>query len=382
MKRIGIVAGEPSGDNLGAELINTIKEVYPDVIVEGIGGPKLIAAGCQSMFDMERLSVMGLFEILGRYFELLSMQRQIKHHFRQHPPDVFIGIDSPDFTLSIEKTLRALGVKTVHYVSPSVWAWREKRLDTIRRSTDLMLTLFPFEERYYHDKDIPVRFVGHPLANEIPMHSDKVSAREALGLPVNEPTLALLPGSRSGEISRLTEPFLKAAKSCQEAIPNLKIISGLHNDRAAELFATHAEENIQQGDVSVFTGQTRAVLAAADVVLLASGTATLETLLVKRPMVVGYKANWLTYLIIKPLLRVPYVSLPNLIAGKKLVPEYLQHECEPEVLATACLNYLKNSDQVTLLEKTFEGLHQQLMTQQAGAAGRAVLSLLESTSDA
>ncbi len=377
MLRIGIVTGEPSGDNLGAALIQSIKKKYPDVVIEGIGGEKLTSQGCNSLYDMERLSVIGIFEILGRYFELLGMQRSIKKYFMQHPPDVFIGIDSPDFTLSIEKTLRKEGIKTVHYVSPSVWAWREHRLKTIAKSTDLMLILFPFEEHYYKKNDIPVKFVGHPLANEIPLINDHIAARKELNLDAGKYTVALLPGSRPGEISRLTEPFLNACKICHKKQSNLRFICGLRDQRASNLFLSIKEKIAPELKVELYVGKTRSVLAAADCVLLASGTATFETLLMKRPMVVAYKANWFTYKLIMSLLKVPYVSLPNLLAGERLVAELLQNDCEPEKLAASLFEFINDENKSHELITRFTEIHKTLIHDDQNSAGNAVLNLLE-----
>lgn len=376
MLRIGIVAGEPSGDNLGADLIASIKKSGVPLQVEGIGGENLIREGCRSLFDMERLSVMGLFEIVSRYFELLSIQRQIKKYFLENPPDVFIGIDAPDFTLSIEKTLREAGIKTVHYVSPSVWAWRQYRLKFIAKSTDLMMTLFPFEEQYYQEQNIAVKCVGHPLAHSFPEKVDRTAARDELALENNATIIALLPGSRSGEIKRLVEPFLKACMRCREQNPQLIFVAALRDKRNSDLFSSIKSKVAPELDVQIVEGKTQAVLAASDVVLLASGTATLETLLMKRPMVVAYKANWFTYKIIKPLLKVPYVSLPNLIAEEKLVHEFLQHDCTPENLADALMLYLEDKEKTLALKNRFVELHKELVHSDPDSAGNAVLQLL------
>lgn len=377
MLRIGIVAGEPSGDELGATLIAAIKKKYPDVIVEGIGGEKLISEGCRSLFDMERLSVMGLFEILGRYFELLGIQKKIKQYFIKHPPDIFIGIDAPDFNLSIEKHLKKHGIKTVHYVSPSVWAWREGRLKTIKQAVDLILTLFPFEENYYKKHNIPVKFVGHPLAHHISMYNDSEEARKLLKFDVKSPMLALLPGSRRSEISRLTEPFIKAAISLKQTIPDLQISVALRDDKAKQFFESIAKDLLQNIELTIITGKTQNVIQAADCVLLASGTATLETMLIKRPMVVAYKANPFTYWLIKPLLKIPYVSLPNLIAGKKLVPEFLQNDCTPENLAESLFIYFNDYSNKERIKQEFTKLHESLILNDPNDAKDAVINLLE-----
>ncbi len=377
MLRIGIVAGEPSGDELGAALITSIKKKHPDAIVEGIGGEKLIAEGCRSLFDMERLSVMGLFEILGRYFELLGIQNKIKQYFVENPPDVFIGVDAPDFNLSIEKYLKKHNIKTVHYVSPSVWAWREGRLKTIKKAVDLMLTLFPFEESYYQKHNIPVKFVGHPLAHQIPMHNDTTTARDILNVEKSSPTIAILPGSRRSEITKLTEPFLNTCKLLKQQKPELQFLVALRDNQAKQLFESLCQDVAPDLGLTVITGQTQEVMKAADCVLLASGTATLETMLIKRPMVVAYKANPFTYWLIKPLLKIPYVSLPNLMAGEKLIPEFLQAECTSEKLSQALLRYLNDVNEVELLKSKFTKLHESLILNNPDDAKNAIIKLLE-----
>ncbi len=377
MLRIGIVAGEPSGDDLGAALIASIKKTGIPIQLEGLGGENLIGQGCHSLYDMERISVMGLFEIAGRYFELLGMQRQIKKYFLENPPDIFIGIDSPDFTLPIEKTLHKAGIKTVHYVSPSVWAWRQYRLKYIAKSTDLMMTLFPFEEKYYQQHNIPVKCVGHPLANSIATHVDRSSARHELGLGDNKTIVALLPGSRGGELRRLTEPFLKACLICLEKNPELIFVAGLRDKKTCDLFSSIKRQVTPQLDVKLFEAKTQTVLAASNAVLLASGTATLETLLIKRPMVVAYKANWLTYRIVMSLLKIPYVSLPNLMAGEKIVPELLQHDCTPQNLADALMLYFTDQEKTQVLLDRFTELHKELIHSDPDSAGNTILELLK-----
>ena len=381
MLRVGIVTGEPSGDELGADLIASLKTKHPDLIVEGIGGEKLIAQGCRSLFDMERLSVMGLFEILGRYFELLKIQKSIKQYFINNPPDVFIGIDSPDFNLSIEKALKNKGIKTIHYVSPSVWAWREGRLKTIKKSVDLMLTLFPFEERYYREHNIPVKFVGHPLACQIPLEINKHEIRDKLSLNQSDPIIAILPGSRTGEITRLTRPFLEACQKCLDSRPDLKLIVGLRDKRAQDLFLSIKKQYFPELEVTVFTGKTREVLMASDCVLLSSGTATLEAMLCKKPMVVAYKANVFTYWIIKSMLKVPYVSLPNLIANEYIVPEYLQHRCTADNLAHELLGYINNPEKSEKLTNNFIELHKTLQHDNISVASDTVNRLLIQNAD-
>ncbi|MBL1275437.1 MAG: lipid-A-disaccharide synthase [Ectothiorhodospiraceae bacterium] len=374
--RIGIVAGEASGDLLGAGLISAIKQRYPDAVIEGIAGPEMIAAGATSLFPMDRLSVMGIVEVLGRYRELMGIRRQLATHFRENPPDVFIGIDAPDFTLGLEKQLRQVGIKTVHYVSPSVWAWRQGRVKKIAQSTDLMLTLFPFEEKFYQEHSVPVRFVGHPLADSIPLAIDKLSERKALGLSPDTAVLALLPGSRSNELHYLAPTFIETVRWLRSHMPDLEVVVPLSNDVRRAQFEAALAEMSDPPAMMLVDGQSREVMAAADVVLLASGTAALEAMLLKRPMVVAYKLSPITYWIAKRMVKVENVSLPNLLANETLVPELIQHEATPERLGKAVLNYFENADVNDKVNSRFNEIHQQLRQGASQQAADAVLELV------
>jgi len=375
--RFGIVAGEASGDLLGAGLITAIKQQYPDAVFEGIAGPQMIAAGANSLFPMDRLSVMGIVEVLGRYRELLGIRRQLATHFKQNPPDVFIGIDAPDFTLGLEKQLRITGIKTVHYVSPSVWAWRQGRVKKIAVSTDLMLTLFPFEAHFYQRYQVPVRFVGHPLADTIPLEVDKQSARQQLNLSLDHEILALLPGSRSNELHYLAQPFIETACWLQSRRPNLEFVVPLaNNERRTQFEQAMAEIKTQGRELPRLTlvdGRSREVMAAADVVLLASGTAALEAMLLKRPMVVAYKLAPLTYWLAKRLVKVDNVSLPNLLANETLVPELIQHEATAENLGQKVLAYFENPSMMDDLNQRFTDIHQILRQNASKQAADAIL---------
>jgi len=378
--RFGIVAGEASGDLLGAGLITAIKQQHPDAIFEGIAGPQMIAAGASSFFPMDRLSVMGIVEVLGRYRELLGIRRQLATHFKQNPPDAFIGIDAPDFTLGLEKQLRIAGIKTVHYVSPSVWAWRQRRVKKIAASTDLMLTLFPFEASFYEKYQVPVRFVGHPLADTIPLVVDKQAARQQLGLSADADVLALLPGSRSNELHYLAQPFIETACWLHARRPTLEFVVPLsNNERRVQFEQAMAQVKAQGSDLPKLTlvdGQSREVMAAADVVLLASGTAALEAMLLKRPMVVAYKLAPLTYWLAKRLVKVENVSLPNLLANESLVPELIQHEATPENLGQTLLDYFDNPATMEKLNHRFDDIHQTLRQDASKQAADAILNLL------
>ncbi len=371
--RIGIVAGELSGDLLGAGLIYALKAKYPNAIIEGIGGPKMLAAGFHSHFPLETLSVMGLVEVLKHYFEIKKCHDSLAEYFLQQPPDVFIGIDAPDFNISLEYKLKKAGIPTVHYVSPSVWAWRQYRLAKIARACDLMLTLFPFEADYYHQHNIPVHFVGHPLADAIPLHTDQKLARKKLGLNTNGKLIALLPGSRFNEVTQLTNAFLKTANYLLKQQPDLAFIVPLANPKIKQYFVEQIPNELP---IHLLDGQSHEIIAAADVVLTASGTATLETMLLKRPMVVAYRMANITYWLAKFLVHIPYISLPNLLANKLLVPEFIQNQVTTENLASAILDWLNNSNKVQILQNSFTKLHHNLRQSADQKAAQAILSLI------
>jgi len=379
--RIGIVAGEASGDILGAGLLSELRKKYPDMVVEGIGGPLMQAQGCHSFFAQDRLAVMGLVEPLKRLPELLRIRRFLREHFRATPPDVFIGIDSPDFNLQLECSLRQSGVKTAHYVSPSVWAWRQGRLGKIARAADLVLTLFPFEEAFYRKHastytDLQVVCVGHPLADSIPMQTDTVAARAALGLPAAAQIIALLPGSRAGEVSRMGDLFFQVARWCWQRNPQMSfLIPAANVARKLQLLAMQAR--YPDVPVRLVLGQSQVCMAAADIVLMASGTTTLEAMLLKKPMVVAYKLYALSFAVISRLLKVPYVALPNLLANELLVPELLQQEATVEKLGGALLSLLADENQRSILGERFTGLHLDLARNANLSAAQAVQALIE-----
>jgi lipid-A-disaccharide synthase len=376
--RFGIVAGEASGDLLGAGLIQAIRQRHPDAVFEGLAGPQMLAAGATSLFPMERLSVMGIVEVLGRYRELLGIRRQLADHFRANPPDAFIGIDAPDFNLGLERQLHQAGIKTVHYVSPSVWAWRQRRVKKIARAVDLMLTLFPFEAAFYERHQVPVRFVGHPLADMIPLSVDQGAARRALGLPEAGEVLALLPGSRSNELHYLADTFIRTASWLQQRHPGLRVVAPMANAPRRAQFEAALGRCQSPPDITLVAGQSREVMAAADVVLLASGTAALEAMLLKRPMVVAYRLAALTYWLMKYRVKVDFVSLPNLLGGEPLVPELLQHAATPEQLGRAVLEYLENPQAAARIYGRFDEIHRDLRRNASDQAAEAIMQLLAS----
>ncbi|MBU3057729.1 lipid-A-disaccharide synthase [Pseudomonas indica] len=368
--RIALVAGEASGDILGSGLMQALKARHGDIEFIGVGGPRMQAEGLMPYFPMERLSVMGLVEVLGRLPELLSRRKRLIETLIAAKPDVFIGIDAPDFNLGVELKLRRAGIKTVHYVSPSVWAWRQKRVLKIREACDLMLTLFPFEAQFYDAHQVPVRFVGHPLADSIPMQADRMAVRRELDLPLDEPVIALLPGSRGGEVARLGELFLDAAERLRALRPGVRFVLPCASpERRAQLEQMLAGRDLP---FSLLDGRSHDALAACDAVLIASGTATLEALLYKRPMVVAYKVAPMTYRILRRLVKSPYVSLPNLLAERPLVPELLQDAATPEALARALVPLIDGGQAQT---EGFDVIHRALRRDASSQAAEAVLKL-------
>ncbi|PMY67900.1 lipid-A-disaccharide synthase [Pseudomonas sp. FW305-25] len=368
--RIALVAGEASGDILGAGLMRALKAQHPAVEFIGVGGPLMQAEGLTSYFPMERLAVMGLVEVLGRLRELLARRKKLVQTLIAEKPDVFIGIDAPDFNLNIELQLRQAGIKTVHYVSPSVWAWRQKRVLKIREGCDLMLTLFPFEARFYEEKGVPVRFVGHSLADAIPLEADRAAARAELGLPEG-PLVALMPGSRGGEVGRLGALFLDAAQRLRALRPGVRFVMPC----ASPERRTQLEELLAGRDLplTLLNGQSHQALAACDAVLIASGTATLEALLYKRPMVVAYRLAPLTFWILKRMVKSPYISLPNLLAQRLLVPELLQDDATAEALAQTLSPLIEDGQEQT---RGFDEIHRTLRRDASNQAAEAVLNLI------
>lgn len=368
--RIALVAGEASGDILGSGLMRALKAQHPAVEFIGVGGPLMQAEGLTSYFPMERLSVMGLVEVLGRLRELLARRKLLIKTLIEEKPDVFIGIDAPDFTLNIELKLRQAGIKTVHYVSPSVWAWRQKRVLKIREGCDLMLTLLPFEARFYEEKGVPVRFVGHTLADAIPLQADRAAARAELGLP-DGPLVALMPGSRCGEVGRLGALFFDAAERLQAQKPGIRFVLPCASpQRRAQIETLLEGRNLP---LTLLDGQSHLALAACDAVLIASGTATLEALLYKRPMVVAYRLAPLTFWILKRMVKSPYISLPNLLAQRLLVPELLQDDATPEALAQTLLPLIDGGEEQT---RGFDDIHRTLRRDASNQAADAVLTLI------
>lgn len=373
--RIAIVTGEASGDILGAGLMTAIQKSYPHAQFFGIGGPRMLALGFHSLFDQERLAVMGLVEPLKRLPELLSIRRQLKAYCLAERPDVFIGIDSPDFNLALEQAVKAAGITTVHYVSPSVWAWRQGRIKIIRKAVDLMLTLLPFEADFYRQHQVPVTFVGHPLADDIPLSIDVGAARDSLGLDRKGHYVALMPGSRGGEVSLMGPVLLEAARLYRQRFADVQFLLPAANaQRRAQLETQLLLFN--DLPITLFEGNSHTVMAAADSVAMTSGTTALEALLLKKPMVVAYKMAPLSYWIISRMVKSRFISLPNLLADEALVPELLQSEATPEAIAAELCCYREQPQVSHNLTERFYHIHHQLRQSASDTAAKAVLQLI------
>ncbi len=377
--RIAVVAGEASGDLLASHLIAALKQHLPDAVFYGIGGPKMQAQGFDSWWPMEKLSVMGYWDALKHYREIAGIRRHLKHRLLELRPDVFIGVDAPDFNLGLEADLKAAGVRTIHYVSPSIWAWRGGRVKKIARAVNRVLALFPMEPPLYEKERVPVTYVGHPLADIIPLETNKVAVREKLALPRNNPVFALLPGSRRGELEMMAETFVETAKIIRERfLPQAVFVVPLATRETRLQFETAIyKRQATEVPFRLLFGHAQDALGAADVSLVASGTATLEAALLKRPMVITYKIAKFSYWLMKRMAYLPYVGLPNVLAGRFVVPEILQDEATPERLAEELVKLYGDKENAAAVEEAFTDIHLRLRQNTADKAARAVIECLD-----
>ncbi len=372
-----MVAGEVSGDTLGAHLIHALKVRFPEAFFYGIGGPKMEREGFDTWYPMEKLAVRGLFEVLKHLIGLLRIRRAVKKRLLIERPDVFIGIDAPDFNFGLEKKLKRKGIPTIHYVSPSIWAWRSGRIRNIAKSVSHMLTLFPFEQPLYEQKAIPVSYVGHPLADSLPLEDRRVFARELLLLPPSKPIFVLLPGSRQSELEYMADLFINTARKVAETLPDASFLVPLATRETRNLFEIALYRcQATELPIRMLFGHAHEAMMAADVVLTASGTATLEAALLKRPMVIAYKVSRFTGWIVKRMYRLPYVGLPNILCGRFVVPEFLQKDATPEKLAKAMLELHFDKENRIKISEVFRELHLSLKQNTAEKAATAVISCL------
>jgi len=380
--RVGLVAGEASGDTLGADLIHSLRKRAPDTQFFGVAGPKMLAAGCESWEPAESLAVMGLFDVLRDLPRLARLLARIKRMFLTARPDVFIGIDAPDTNLRLARTLHAAGIPTVQYVSPQVWAWRQGRARKIRESVDLVLCLLPFEKRFYDEHGIRAEFVGHPLADAIPQQIDREAARRALGLDLTSSIVALLPGSRRGEVARLGADFAATARWLAAQRPELKFIAPMASAATRQIFSEVLKRDAPALDVRLIDGQATTALSAANVVLVASGTASLEAALCKRPMVVVYRLGALTGWVLTRmnLVKSKFFAQPNLLADQRVVGEYFQDQIIPESIGAELLMWLDDTERRGALEREFARMHADLRRGAGTRAAQAILDLLNAGS--
>ena len=378
---IAIIAGEVSGDILGAGLIHALKARYPHAKFIGIGGERMIAEGFETLFDMDELSVMGLVEVLKYLPRLLNIRRSIIEQLSALKPDVFIGIDAPDFNLDVELKLKQQGIKTIHYVSPSVWAWRQKRVYKIAAATNLVLAFLPFEKAFYDRFNVPCRFIGHTMADAIPLKPNREEACQLLNLDSTQRYVAMLVGSRGAEVEFLSEPFLQTAQLLHQRYPDVKFLVPLINQKRRQQFEQIKQRVAPELDMILLDGNARAAMIAAEATLLASGTAALEAMLCKSPMVVGYRMKPFTYFLAKRLVKTQYISLPNLLADEMLVPELIQEDCNPTNLAEKLSLYLSEDKSAVqtrhVLLQRFAELHQMIQCNADQQAAQAVIDLLE-----
>lgn len=375
--KIAMVAGEASGDLLASHLIQALKSKLPNVIFYGIGGPKMIGQGFKAWYPLEKLAVRGYFEVIKHYREISDIRNDLKRQLLADRPDVFIGIDAPDFNLSLEKALKQRGISTIHYVSPSIWAWRGKRIHKIGAAVSRVLALFPFEPALYEKQGIPVSFVGHPLADILPVEDGRDGARELLDLSQQQPVFALLPGSRQSELQYMADTFIATAREIFKKLPNAVFLVPLATRETRLMFESALYRcNARDLPIRMLFGHAHDAMMASDAVLVASGTATLEAALLKRPMAIVYIMASLTHRLMKRMGYLPYVGLPNILAGKFVVPEFIQDDATPQNLAQALLNYYVDKASCNRISEVFREIHLQLKQNTAEKAAVAILDCL------
>lgn len=376
-RTVGIVAGEASGDLLGSELMIALRELMPQLDFVGIGGPRMETAGLEVWFPLEKLAVRGYIEVAKHYFEIVGIRRNLRRRFIAQPPDVFIGIDAPDFNLNLELALKSHGIPTVHYVSPAIWMWRKERLHKIKRAVSKMLTLFPFEAPLYRQAGIDVAFVGHPLADMLDRVPRRAAAREQLRLSLSAPVIALLPGSRQSELEYMADLFIQTAINMRERLPHAIFLVPLATRETREMFETALyRNNAEDLQLTVLFGHAQEAMSAADVVLVASGTATLEAALLGKPMVITYKMPAASYWLLTGKGYLPYYGLPNILAGEFVVPEIIQNDATPQNLAQALFNLLGDESLRSRVERKFAAMNSSLSRGGARQAALEILPLL------
>jgi lipid-A-disaccharide synthase len=377
MLTIGIVAGEASGDLLGSHLIRALKKHRPDLQFVGVAGPKMRTEGVVTLFPMEKLAVRGLLEVLRHLPTILCLRYQLLKYFSQNPPDLFIGIDAPDFNLGLERKLKRRDIKTIHYVSPSIWAWRRGRVNKIKHAVSHMLVLFPHELPLYQQAGIPATYVGHPLADSLPLKPDREGARRELKLPADKLFIAILPGSRQSELHYMADLFVKTAQLIYQQIDDVHFLVPVISRETRWMFEEVLRRNdADQLPLNILFGHAHLAIEAADAVLVASGTATLEAALLKRPMVIAYRVSQLTWQIVRRMIYLPHVGLPNILAGRKIVPELLQEDATPERLAETLLQLVRDKQATQEIQREFKAIHILLRQNTEEKAAQAVLNYL------
>ena len=372
---MAMVAGETSGDLLAGLMMQGIRAQWPDAYLYGIGGPRMQSQGFNALWPSDKLAVRGYVEVLRHYREIVGIRKQLKSQLLDHPPQVFVGVDAPDFNLDLERDLKQAGIPTVHFVCPSIWAWRAERIEKIKQSVDHVLCIFPFETDLLHAHGIDATYVGHPLAQAIPMHVDTLKARQELKLDPDRPVVALLPGSRESEITYLAERFFQTAKLLSQQQANLQFV--LPAMPAMKARIEHIRDQVGASQVQILNGQSHAALAACDVTLIASGTATLEAALFKKPMVIAYNMNWLSWQMMKRKKLQPWVGLPNILAQEFCVPEFLQDQATPSNMSMAVLEWLRSPEKAQALVSRFENMHASLLRDTPTLAAHAIQTLVK-----